>query len=516
MSREWIPSPQVVRQLWPFLATFCLIGLVTFPTIEGIVSRWLKLDESYSHGFLLAAVSLFLTARAAMIHPVKAGFYPFWLVPFIACFTVYWLGGLIRLQALQQLVMVPMLLSAFAVLMGWRQVRWFLVPLGLLFLTVPVWDFLSWTLQLITVAVNQFLLGFANIEFEVEGVFVYLIGVGTFEVAHGCSGLRYLLVGQALVLIYGETYLSRLRSRVTLFCLGVAFALVANWIRVFVIIYLGYETNMQSSLIDDHDNFGWWVFAGTLVPLYFIARRLEIKDDLAIAQQKAVQPEIMTPSGNPAVAVVVIMIAGFATWIALPERTSAVSAQPAALALDLSEHYGPVFGAQLAGWRPQIRNPDRMYVQTLFDREEVRAGQGAEVTYYFGVFTYEFQRHRAELIQYSNRLYDREVWTPEHFFHVPTSLDIPVQGITLRNRMTGQRIHLGYTYLVQGRWETDQWRAKLAQVSGFFNHRDDASLLITAVNCENCNVEEALTGFIERAFPEALARIDLEVVRPVR
>src|SRR5690554_8110709 len=120
-------------------------------------------------------------------------------------------------------------------------------------------------------------------------------------------------------------YLSRFRSRLMLFGLGVVFALVANWIRVFVIIYMGYKTNMQSSLIDDHDNFGWWVFAGTLVPLYFIARRLEIKDDLVIAQQQARQPESMYPSGNPAIAVVVIIIAGLSTWIALPERTPAGS-----------------------------------------------------------------------------------------------------------------------------------------------------------------------------------------------
>jgi len=90
MNREWIPRPQAVRQIWPFLATFGVLVLVTFPTTEGIVSRWLKLDESYSHGFLLAGVSLFLTARAARIHPVKAGFYPFWLVPLTACFIVYW------------------------------------------------------------------------------------------------------------------------------------------------------------------------------------------------------------------------------------------------------------------------------------------------------------------------------------------------------------------------------------------------------------------------------------------
>jgi len=512
MNREWIPSPAIFRQLLPYLATICALGLLTFPTIEGVVTRWLKLDESYSHGFLLVAVSLFLIARTSVRHSVVSTFYPFWLIPLGFCLVGYWLGELIRLQALQQLMLIPMLLSALAVMMGWRQIQLFLVPIGLVFLTIPVWDFLSWNLQLITVAVNKFLLGLLDIDFEVEGVFVYLIGVGTFEVANGCSGLRYLLVGQALVLIYGEMYLSRVRSRVTLFLLGVAFALVANWIRVFVIIYMGYETNMQSSLIEDHDNFGWWVFAGTLVPLYFIARRLEIRDDAA--QPAAFEAREPTPnSALTVVSVSSIIVLVAAAWAMLPEKRAMIAENPAGYSFDLGGQYAPAFGAQLTGWRPQLRNADRVYVQTLFDRQHVNSGGVVDETFYLGVFTYEFQRHRAELIQYNNSLYDREFWIPEQFFSVDNRLDIPVQGITLKSRVTGARVHIAYSYLVEGRWETDQWRAKLAQVSGFFNNRDDASLLIAAVSCDECDPRASLAGFADSVFPAALSSIDREVVR---
>ncbi|WP_372966665.1 exosortase-associated EpsI family protein, partial [Marinobacter sp.] len=383
---------------------------------------------------------------------------------------------------------------------------------GLLFLTVPVWDFLAWNLQLITVAVNKFLLGFLDINFEIEGVFVYLVGIGTFEVAHGCSGLRYLLVGQALVLIYGEMYLSRVRSRLMLFGLGVAFALMANWIRVFVIIYMGYETNMQSGLIEDHESFGWWVFAGTLVPLYFIARRLELRDDAA-------QPELSESSGTTVntkgtwVALVCVFVLVAMTWVLLPEKRSMVTENPASYSVDLQGRYAPVFGAQLAGWRPLIRNPDRVYVQTLFDRQHVQAGGSVNETFYLGAFTYEFQRHRAELIQYSNRLYDRDLWIPDQFFSVTTNLGVPLQGISLKSRVTGEHVYIAYSYLVEGRWEADQWRAKLAQVSGFFDSRDDASLLIAAVSCVDCEPEETLAGFIDLTFPAVISSIEREVVQ---
>ncbi|MEC9041398.1 MAG: archaeosortase/exosortase family protein, partial [Pseudomonadota bacterium] len=156
-----------MSRLWPFLLVLCVLAFVTFPTLEGIVTRWLKWDESYSHGLLLAGVSLYLIWRKVKANPVAPGFAPVWVLPLIACLLAYWVGGLIRLQALQQLALVPLLFAACATLMGWRQARWFIVPLGLLFLTIPVWDFLAWTLQVITVAVNKVLLGFFDIDFEV-------------------------------------------------------------------------------------------------------------------------------------------------------------------------------------------------------------------------------------------------------------------------------------------------------------------------------------------------------------
>lgn len=507
-ERTLLGSP--IRALAPLCISLLAVGLMVLPTLQGITSRWLKFDEAYSHGILLAAVTVFLSVRITRAYPVKAGFYPLWVFPLCACLIAYWIGSLIRLQALQHLALVPLLASVLGVLMGYRQLSRYFVPFALLFLTIPVWDFLAWSLQLITVAINKFLLGLLDIDFEVEGIFVYLIGVGTFEVAHGCSGLRYLLVGQALSLIYGELYLSRLRSKITVFCLGVAFALVANWIRVFVIIYMGYETNMQSGLIEDHDNFGWWVFAGTLVPLFFLARKIESKDDQYVVKQSPKAKVVNRGKAGvwPATGIVLALIA--VAWVALPERKATVVSAPAVYDIDIGDRFGPIFGTSLEEWRPTFRNPDRIFTQTLFDRKHIEQDKGLAATYYLGVFTYDYQRHRAELIQYNNRLYDGNIWIPEQFFSVDTLANVPVKGITLKNRVTGARIHLAYSYYAQGQWETDQWRAKLAQVGGFITGRDDASLLVAALTCTECEAESALAGFVETVFPEVIERIDLQ------
>ncbi|MCM0611840.1 exosortase [Marinobacter sediminum] len=509
MTIERMHFRSLIERVFPFLIVFGALFLVIWPTVEGIVSRWFKFDESYSHGLLLLLVSVVLIVRTVKRESPVPGFYSFWLFPFALALMAYGLGDILRLQALQEITLVPLLLGALAILLGWRQVKAFIIPVGLLFFAVPVWDYLSWTLQLMTVEINQLLLGLFEIDFEVEGVFVHLIGVGTFEVAHGCSGLRYLLVGQSLAALYGELNFRCLRSRIVFFLTAVGFALLANWIRVFVIIYMGYETNMESSLIRNHDNFGWWVFAATLVPLFFIGRKLE----LSKAEQK--------PSGELAKGVTERhprrLWAGTLTASALPVivlvflPSSVGQIKPSPDAFDFSlngERYAPLFGNRLSGWRPQMRNPDLVFAQTLFDRETVTGEEGAAQRLFVGVYSYEYQRHRAELVQYWNRIYDSEEWMPERFFTVMSPSDIPMQGVTLRNLSSGERIQLAYGYYVAGLWETDQWRAKLAQVVSFFSTRTDASLVVFGVACDDCDGEAAVGDLVKEIMPIIVTQVD--------
>lgn len=504
-------------QAWvPFAIVLASLFWLLWPTLDGIFSRWLKLDESYSHGFLLLVVTFFLVFRVVRQRPLIPGFYPFWLVPFVLALLAYGLGDLLRIQALQHLMVVPLILGALAVLLGWKQVRWLIAPVGLLFFAMPVWDFLAWTLQLITTEVNRLLLGLFDIEFEVEGVFVYLIGVGTFEIAHGCSGLRYLLVGQSLALMYGELNFRTVRARVILFASSVFLALLANWVRVFVIIYMGYETNMQTSLIGDHESFGWWVFASTLIPLFWIGRRLESsKRERASSEEDpdSRAPVLVGRAGSKwlKMGIFVTAFLPILVWAALPSSNRAVVSEPQALDLRLDgERYSPLFSSDLEGWRPRVRNPDRVYTQTLFDRSLANDKSGPGESLFAAVYSYDYQRQSAELIQYWNRIYDREEWHPDAFFTLSGPEGAPFQGVTLRHRRTDNVVHLAYTYYVEGFWETDDLRAKLAQVRGVVNSRSDASLIVFAVACEECNGKGRLLAFIDSAMEKVVTAVDTQ------
>ncbi|KPQ01380.1 exosortase [Marinobacter sp. HL-58] len=511
MTFEGIRFRNLIQSVFPFFVVFGALFLLIWPTVEGIVSRWFKFDESYSHGLLLLLVSAVLIVRTVKREAPTPGFYPLWLVPFALALIAYGLGDILRVQALQQLMVIPLFLGALAILLGWGQVKAFILPVGLLFFTVPIWDFLSWPLQLITVEIDQLLLGLFDIEFEVEGVFVYLIGVGAFEVAHGCSGLRYLLVGQSLASLYGELNFRRLQSRVLFFLIAVLFALMANWIRVFVIIYMGYETDMQTSLIEDHDSFGWWVFAATLVPLFFIGRKLEMTKAEQDTTPEPVRSAYATKSSRHTIwtGVLVTSVLPILLLVILPSSSGEIKPSPDSFELSLNtERYGPLFENRLNGWKPQVRNPDLVYVQTMYDIGSVTGSSGPAQRLYVGVYSYEYQRHRAELIQYFNRIYDGDEWLPERFFEVISPSGVRLQGVTLRSMSSREHVHLAYGYYVAGLWETDQWRAKFAQILSFFSPRTDASLIIFGAACDDCDGESAVQELVSDVMPPIVSQVD--------
>ena len=96
----------------------------------------------------------------------------------------------------------------------------------------------------------------------------------TIEIAGGCSGLRYIMVGSAIATLLGELRNDSFRMRMQLLALATALAVIGNWIRVFVVILAGDLTHMQNYLVKrSHVGFGWCVFAVVMLIFFLIERR---------------------------------------------------------------------------------------------------------------------------------------------------------------------------------------------------------------------------------------------------
>lgn len=493
-----------------------LLAVGLWPALEVLGSRWLKFDESYSHGFLVLIVSLALTVRKWRATRPVPDLYSIWLLPLLAAAAVYLIGSLLLIEALQQIALVPLLIGTLLLVWGWRQTLPFFLPLGVLVFAIPVWDYLSWPLQLITVAVNQFLLSWLDIEFIVEGVFVYFPGVGAFEIAHGCSGLRYLLVGLTLATIHSELNYRTLTARINLFVAAAMLSLLANWIRVFVIIYVGYESNMTSPLINAHDHFGWWVFAGTLVPLFLLARFLERREARG-GEGAATRAAVPVPGNGdfPAgkmmlLGVVPLALFSFASWATVSGQgvhgVSGSRVQPAPL-VSRSE-WLPLFRNNLEGWGPVMERPDQSQVDVYMSRDGAVPAASGPIEILTGIYTYEVQRPGAELVHYGNRLYNTSQLLPEQTFDVDAGSGLTLGGVTLKYRQSETRVHVAYGYYVEGRWESNELQAKLAQLPGALNARNDASLVVLALICDGCDAVAALNSLFPDIREKAQAHLD--------
>jgi len=82
--------------------------------------------------------------------------------------------------------------------------------------------------------------------------------------------------------------------------LAAIIAIVANWIRVIGLIVIGHVTQMESGLMSAHSAYGWVVFIMSLLPFFYLARRVE-KWDMS-AESSDTSPPVTwgsSPTGAP-------------------------------------------------------------------------------------------------------------------------------------------------------------------------------------------------------------------------
>src|SRR5690606_24491846 len=196
--------------------------------INGVVVRWFKFDESYSHGLLVLGISVYLFGRnIKALWPLRIVPNYLALVGLLGASGVWAICHAMHLQVLEEFLLPIILWFGICSMLGWRQSQALIVPVGFLYFAIPFWDYAAYPLQLLTVEVNELVLELIGITAIIEGVFVELPGLGVFEVAHGCSGLRYLVVGLTLTTLFGYLNYSRWSNRIGIMALGVFLSLLA-------------------------------------------------------------------------------------------------------------------------------------------------------------------------------------------------------------------------------------------------------------------------------------------------
>jgi exosortase D (VPLPA-CTERM-specific) len=155
-------------------------------------------------------------------------------------------------------------------LLGWRAFRWVMVPLLLLFFTVPlsgvIYNGLSQSLQLISSAIGVAVVRLFGISVLLEGNVIHLPTM-QLQVVEACSGLRYLFPLMVIGFIVAYVYRAPFWKRALLFLASVPITVLMNSFRIGLIgVTVEYwGEDMAQGIL--HDFEGWVVFMASLVVL---------------------------------------------------------------------------------------------------------------------------------------------------------------------------------------------------------------------------------------------------------
>ena len=178
------------------------------------------------------------------------------------CFLIL-LGVLSATHSITQYGYIVSIISTALLFMGWKAFKIILGPLLLLFLMVPLPDFifnnLSSDLQLISSQIGVAVIRAFGISVYLEG---NVIDLGKFQlqVVEACSGLRYLFPLISLSIIAAFIYQAALWKRAVIVISSIPITVFMNSFRIGVIGVLVEYGGIEQAEGFLHDFEGWFVF----------------------------------------------------------------------------------------------------------------------------------------------------------------------------------------------------------------------------------------------------------------
>lgn len=259
----------------PILVILLITLTVLLLNIPILVTLWRHSfdDGTYSHAYLIPFISLYLfhelQSSGRLIFRNKLSV-PATILLVSSCMALF-ITSNAQISLGYWCSLLAVLITSINMLFKFNKHIAF--PSVYLVFILPIWGSLTTLLQNISVKAVTFIMSFTGIPTFVEGNYV-TIPAGVFEIAGGCSGLRYLIVSLAISSLFCFLYIKTPRKVAIFFSLAILGALITNWIRITALILIGEYTNMESSLMEDHNTFGWYLFIPFMITLFWWGNKL--------------------------------------------------------------------------------------------------------------------------------------------------------------------------------------------------------------------------------------------------
>ena len=242
-------------------------------------------DGTYSHAYLVPLISLYLLYLSLSEGKIvwREKFSPLFLLATVVSALALFAATNAQISVGYWLALLVLMI--FSLLLVFKLSYQLIFPVAYLIFLLPLWGTLTGILQTMSVSVASFVMKLTGIPVFVESIYVH-IPSGTFEIADGCSGLRYFIVSMATCSVYLFMFVKSRKVAAGLIVFAVLGALVTNWIRIILLIVIGHFTEMQSSLMEDHNTFGWYLYVPFMLLFFFVANK-SLGSEQTIAQEQS-------------------------------------------------------------------------------------------------------------------------------------------------------------------------------------------------------------------------------------
>ena len=438
-----------------FLLGICLAA--TYPGSSLLINEWLKWDQALSHGFACLILYAFFIWRQPFVSQqvVKPSA---WTILLLGINSLCWcFSQLANLQLPSYVFMFAGYWFLLINIFNWQLAIKLLPLFGLFVFAIPVWSVFNDHLIQLSSSVVNWALQYPNLTLHIQDNHI-MTPWGTIVIADGCSGLRYLVI--ALLMAYLLCLLNRykLKTAVTVFVVATLLGLITNWIRILVIVLVGYYTELQHDLVRDHEFFGWILFASILFPaLYF-------------------SPQYQTHL-NPIIGKVrfswVVTLAGLIgpfIYLSIPFNNNMNPIQLSTL----DQQY------EYSNTEPtlEIQHLPMTHVKKssiILDK----------VTVHLTLITSAPTNKNEKIVPYINRLYDNFYWRPVQQIRLKNSnLEI------LENRSHQRKIILMHKFQVGSFITGDYYQAKFLQIPAKLLNQSYFGLWVAQANCQSDCTQE--------------------------
>ena len=476
-----------MHQIKPRLPAFllgCALFLVIFvaltsPSWTILWALWTGDGSGYSHGPLVIGICLWLWYErwGLLQSSLTAPKYQTIIALVLGGIaSVTWTIGFATNTGMLQWLSLPLIAaSALIASSRGRAQPSLLAPFIAAFFALPVWELLVPGLQSLAVKAVSTTVDLVGIPAYIEGIEVTIPG-GRFIVEGGCSGVRYLLVSLALTSLWGFLHAKKTSHAVLLILFGGLLSMISNWVRIFLIVIIGYKTHMQSPLVYDHELFGWLLFAATLVPIMIAAVWIEKQ-----SSRQSKNPSVDTaPQWNYRAGAMAICL------LAIPILAGRL----------FIDHIPPLDAPQLAK-KFETDNGATFYQQT----NDGKALFGGWRPAFSSIDTWQAQRYEPGALEVlvghiplqSN---DKELFSVTNSFDMPsTSTQFAIttdnDRLTIRNLYNQQWVAKVF-YRVGGEITNGGLQGKKAHLQALFNKRNDAQLIVIGFPCDSSCEEQRL------------------------